>query len=309
VNVIATVHNYLQLSRHEGLIDMAEYLPKLCESLKDALLGQRAISLTTTAIAVQLPPDKALAIGVIVNELVTNAIKYAFDEDGAGRVIVDLSRKGEELVLRVEDTGTRLSNECRARIGLASCHDVCQPAWRRGDVGRRKAWWLRDNESFSGTSDERRISYEKDRFFLTPATQPPFALKFTRRGGLTELDLITVLVVEDDAFVRLDLAQTLEAKGYKTIEAANAAEALVVLEANLGIRVVFTDIQMPGAMDGLALSHYVRKRWPPTIIVVSSGRCIPNAAEMAEGARFLPKPYPPHVLGKVLDDIREELAA
>jgi two-component sensor histidine kinase len=117
VNVIATVHNYLQLSRHEGLIDMAEYLPKLCGSLKDALLGQRAISLTTTAIPVQLPPDKALAIGVIVNELVTNAIKYAFDEDGAGRVIVGLSRKGEELVLRVEDTGRGYPTNAEPGLG------------------------------------------------------------------------------------------------------------------------------------------------------------------------------------------------
>jgi CheY-like chemotaxis protein len=148
-----------------------------------------------------------------------------------------------------------------------------------------------------------------DRFFSRLQRNHSFTLGFTRRGGLTELDLTTVLVVEDDAFVRFDLAQTLEAKGYKTVEAASAAEALAVLEENPEIRVVFTDIQMPGAMDGLALSHYVRKRWPPTIIVVSSGRYIPNAAEMAEGARFLPKPYPPHVLGKVLDDIREELAA
>jgi CheY-like chemotaxis protein len=126
---------------------------------------------------------------------------------------------------------------------------------------------------------------------------------------LTELDRITVLVVEDDALVRLDLAQTLEAKGYKTVEAASAEEALAVLEENPEVSVVFTDIQMPGSMDGLALSHCIRKRWPPTIIVISSGRCIPSEEEMAEGAQFLPKPYASHVLEKVLGDIREQLAA
>ena len=73
---------------------------------------------------------------------------------------------------------------------------------------------------------------------------------------------IAVLVVEDDAIVRFDLAQTLEAAGYKTFEAADATQAIAILEANSEIRVVFTDIQMPGSMDGLALSHYVRKRWP-----------------------------------------------
>ena len=52
-----------------------------------------------------------------------------------------------------------------------------------------------------------------------------------------------------------------------------------------------TDVQMPGTMDGLALSQYVRKRWPPTIIVVSSGTCTPREDEMSSGARFLPKPY------------------
>ena len=80
------------------------------------------------------------------------------------------------------------------------------------------------------------------------------------------MDWITALVVEDEALVRLDLAESLQAAGYKTVEAASADEAIAVLQSNSDIRVVFTDIQMPGAMDGLALSHYVRKRWPPTII-------------------------------------------
>jgi hypothetical protein len=60
-------------------------------------------------------------------------------------------------------------------------------------------------------------------------------------------------------------------------------------------------------MDGLALSHYVRKRWPPTIIIVGSGRRSPSKEEMASGALFVPKPYAPDVLGKVLRDIRQQL--
>jgi two-component system, response regulator PdtaR len=118
----------------------------------------------------------------------------------------------------------------------------------------------------------------------------------------------SALVVEDDALVRFDLAQTLQAEGYKTFEAADAAEAIAVLEANSEIRVVFTDIQMPGSMDGLALSRYVRLRWPPTIIVVSSGRRIPGKDELPSGAFFLGKPYLPQVLGQVLQDIRNQLA-
>ncbi len=119
---------------------------------------------------------------------------------------------------------------------------------------------------------------------------------------------IAALVVEDDALVRFDLAQTLQAEGYKTFEAADASEAIAVLEGNSEIRVVFTDIQMPGTMDGLALAHYVRQRWPPTIIVVSSGRRSPNKEEMPSGAFFVGKPYAPDVLGRVLQDIRQQLS-
>jgi CheY-like chemotaxis protein len=118
---------------------------------------------------------------------------------------------------------------------------------------------------------------------------------------------VSVLVVEDDALVRFDLAQTLEADGSKTFEAGDATEAIAILEVNSEIRVVFTDIQMPGTMDGLALSHYVRKRWPPTIIVVSSGRRTPSQGEMASGALFIAKPYIPETLTKVLSGIRQQL--
>ncbi|CAN1724226.1 protein of unknown function [Hyphomicrobium sp. 1Nfss2.1] len=118
---------------------------------------------------------------------------------------------------------------------------------------------------------------------------------------------IVALVVEDEALVRFELAQTLQAEGYVTFEAADAAEAIAVLEAHTEIRVVFTDIQMPGTMDGLALSLYVRKRWPPTIIVVSSGQCSPQENQMASGARFLSKPYIPQALVTVLHDIRLQI--
>jgi CheY-like chemotaxis protein len=112
---------------------------------------------------------------------------------------------------------------------------------------------------------------------------------------------VVALVVEDEALVRLDLAATLQEQGFKTFEAADATEAIAALETNSEISVVFTDIQMPGTMDGLAL------RWPPTIIVVSSGRRSPSKDEMPAGAFFVGKPYEPQMLGRVLQDIRQHL--
>lgn len=105
VNTMSTLHNHLQVSRHDGLIDMAEYLPKLCDALSDALRGARPISVKAVASGELLSPDKALAVGVIANELVTNAFKYAFDEDQPGQVLVELKRDDGQLELSVSDTG------------------------------------------------------------------------------------------------------------------------------------------------------------------------------------------------------------
>jgi two-component system, response regulator PdtaR len=127
------------------------------------------------------------------------------------------------------------------------------------------------------------------------------------QGSVQVNNPLVALVVEDEALLRFNLPQSLEAAGYTTYEAANAAEAIQVMETQPDIRVVFTDIQMPGTMDGLELSRYVRGRWPPTIIVVTSGRCAPAQNDMASGALFLAKPYPPGVLGEVLAGIRERL--
>ena len=64
-----------------------------------------------------------------------------------------------------------------------------------------------------------------------------------------------------------------------------------MLEKNSEITVVFTDVQMPGMMDGIALAQYVRKRWPPTIIVVSSGKTEPSPGVLADDIPFVAKPY------------------
>jgi CheY-like chemotaxis protein len=102
---------------------------------------------------------------------------------------------------------------------------------------------------------------------------------------------LVVLIVEDEALIRMDAAALIEDAGYDVIEAVDADEAIMLLEARPDIRVVFTDIEMPGSMDGLKLAHAVRRRWPPVILIVASGRLTPRADELPENTMFLAKPY------------------
>ena len=100
-----------------------------------------------------------------------------------------------------------------------------------------------------------------------------------------------VLIVEDELLLRMDAADMIEAAGFEVVEAANADEAIEMLEARRDITVVFTDIQMPGSMDGLKLARAVRGRWPPIKIVATSGHVDVGEKDLPEGGRFLPKPY------------------
>ena len=90
--------------------------------------------------------------------------------------------------------------------------------------------------------------------------------------GLVESKRPVVLIVEDEFLFRMDAVDMIAAAGFEVVEAANADEAIEILQSRHDITVVFTDIQMPGSMDGLKLARAVRGRWPPIKIVATSGR-------------------------------------
>src|SRR5215218_7819250 len=100
-----------------------------------------------------------------------------------------------------------------------------------------------------------------------------------------------VLIVEDEFLIRMCAAEMIKAAGYDVVDATNADEAIEILESRQDIRVVFTDIQMPGSMDGLKLAHAVRHRWPPVHIVATSAFHAALTDELPTGTVFLPKPY------------------
>jgi CheY-like chemotaxis protein len=106
-----------------------------------------------------------------------------------------------------------------------------------------------------------------------------------------------ILVVEDEPLIRLGLASAVEDAGYAVIEAINADDAIRKLETEGDVRLVVTDVDMPGSMDGIRLAHYVRNRWPPIHLLVISGKIGVLPGELPLGARFMSKPYQePHLL-------------
>ena len=102
---------------------------------------------------------------------------------------------------------------------------------------------------------------------------------------------ITVLVVEDEVLVRIDVTLALEEEGFKVFEASNADEAIKVLDTHPEIHLMFTDIDMPGSMDGLKLAAAVRDRWPPVKIIITSGHCHLSDDMLPVEGRFFDKPY------------------
>jgi CheY-like chemotaxis protein len=113
-----------------------------------------------------------------------------------------------------------------------------------------------------------------------------------------------ILVVEDELLLRLMAVDIVEDAGFEALAAATADEALAILEARADdVRLVFTDIQMPGSMDGLRLAHAVRDRWPPVELVVTSGRCSIGENDLPDRGRFIAKPYDVHALSQVFQEM------
>ncbi|PNG25605.1 response regulator [Methylocella silvestris] len=102
-----------------------------------------------------------------------------------------------------------------------------------------------------------------------------------------------VLVVEDEPFVRMLGADVLEDAGFAVIEAANADEALRLLALRSDVAAVFTDVEMPGSIDGVGLASRIHDCWPEIGVVLTSGRCVLEAGVLPTRDRFVAKPYAP----------------
>ena len=100
-----------------------------------------------------------------------------------------------------------------------------------------------------------------------------------------------VLVVEDESLIRMSAMSMVEEAGFEAIAASDADDAIRLLESRNDIRAVFTDVHMPGTMDGIRLARVVRNRWPPVALIVTSGQTNVPETDLPTGGRFLRKPY------------------
>jgi CheY-like chemotaxis protein len=109
-----------------------------------------------------------------------------------------------------------------------------------------------------------------------------------------------VLIVDDEFLVRSLAAKVAEEAGFNVVEADDADEGIRILESRPDIRLILTDIEMPGSMDGLELACAVSHRWPCIEVIVTSGKMRPHADELPDRGYFMPKPYSPSELTGLL---------
>lgn len=113
------------------------------------------------------------------------------------------------------------------------------------------------------------------------------------------------LVVDDDAILRLDVAELLANVDFDTLEAEDGDAALLALEQHhLDVSLLFSDVEMPGSRNGFALAREVAVKWPSISIVVASGRMHPDDGDLPDGAHFIGKPFSAEM---VHDHLREIL--
>jgi CheY-like chemotaxis protein len=113
---------------------------------------------------------------------------------------------------------------------------------------------------------------------------------------------MSVLIVEDEPLVRMDIAEEVAKAGFDVLDAGDASEALALLSAHADVSVMFTDINMPGPMNGIELARAVSERKPDVTVILTSAGERPTAEALPAGGRFVPKPYDPQRLVALLRD-------
>jgi CheY-like chemotaxis protein len=111
-----------------------------------------------------------------------------------------------------------------------------------------------------------------------------------------------VLIVEDEFLSRMSAAEMISGGGFDVVEVENADQAIEILQKRADIKIVFTDIRLPGSMDGLKFARYVRGKWPPIKIIATSAHLAVTQNDLPDGGMFVPKPY---TSNRIINALRE----
>jgi CheY-like chemotaxis protein len=139
--------------------------------------------------------------------------------------------------------------------------------------------------------DLRRIERPTLTLKDAAARKPPLWRRNLKGVALETSRRPVVLAVEDEPLILMLAVDMIRDAGFEPLWASNADEAIRILESRDDIRIVFTDINMPGSMDGIKLARAVRGRWPPIKIIVTSGLSGSERKLLPEDSQFIPKPY------------------
>lgn len=292
VTAVGNVHKRLYRSDDVRFVDLADYLRGLIDDLRQST-DQKKNTLQFLASETRIGTDVAVPVGVIVTELVLNAMKYAYGEDG-GQIRVSAERTGRTITFVVEDDGVGISEE----------------EWRRGrGIGNRIVVAMAEKiggrllvaGGHRGTRVE--ISFESDDPMQTGNAQAHDAASVlivadsvtkdrpVKPAGIGAMG--SLLLVEDDPMMRMVVAGNLEALGFSVIEAASAGEAQARFGELAEIGIALIDVGLPD-MRGDQLAAELRRQAPSLPIILASGYDEKSLA-VQFGAdpmtRILPKPY------------------
>jgi two-component system, response regulator PdtaR len=135
----------------------------------------------------------------------------------------------------------------------------------------------------------KKAKLEADGYRLSPGPASGTALDCIRWEWMsgTEANARPIaIVVDDEALLRMYASDLFEEEGFAVLAAADADATLNILEARPDVRLLFTDIQMPGGCDGMDLARKVHARWPNVLLVITSGNEKPSTAEILDDGRF-----------------------
>jgi DNA-binding NtrC family response regulator len=120
------------------------------------------------------------------------------------------------------------------------------------------------------------------------------------KAEFEKLAIPIALVVDDEPLILMDTADMLADEGYAVVEATTADQAYEFLNQHASLQLLFTDVQMPGELDGFDLARVVAERWPHICVIIASGAAVPAAGDVPENATFISKPLTPELVHQLV---------